>query len=95
MIKDYSYFSNFSIDVKKPGTQLKGKHFVELLSDDISWSLEYLSKKGSQEVLKFKKSELVKKISNSNYGILLARSRILDSQRFKVAGGLEDIETVK
>ena len=95
MIKDYSYFSNFSIDVKKPGTQLKGKHFVELLSDDISWSLEYLSKKGSQEVLKFNKPEFIKKIAISKDGVLFARSRILDSQRFKVAGGLEDIETVK
>ena len=95
VIKDYSDFSNFSIGVKKPGIQFKGKHFVELMSEDISWSLEYLFRKGSQEVLRFNKPEFIKKIAISKDGILFARSRILDSQRFKTAGGLEDLDTIK
>ena len=35
VIKDYFFFSNFSIGVKKPGIQFKGKYFVELKNDDI------------------------------------------------------------
>ena len=95
VIEDYSFFSNFSIGVKKPGLQFKGKHYVHLTKDDISWSLEYLFRKGTQEVLKFNKPEFVRKIAILKDGILFARSRILDSQRFKAAGGLEDLDIVK
>ena len=89
VIKDYYYFSNYSIGVKKPGIQLKGKFYVDLQDDDISWSLEYLFRKGSQEIFKFYKPDFIKKIAIKKNGILFAKSRILDSQRFRAAGGLD------
>ena len=75
---------------KKIGIQFKGKFHVNLTDDDVSRSLEYLYKKGSEEVKKFNKVDFIKKISIEKNGILLSRSRILDSQRFQLAGGLED-----
>ena len=39
--------------------------------------------------------KFMKKIAISKDGILFARSRLLDSQRFKAAGGLEDLDAVK
>ena len=75
--------------VKKPGIQFKGKYHVMITDDDVSRSLEYLYKKGTQEVLNFNKPELVKKISIEKNGILYSKSRILDCQRFQIAGGLE------
>ena len=92
VIKDYYYFSNYSIGVKKPGIQFKGKFYVDLQDDDISWSLEYLFRKGSQEIIKFYKPDFIKKIAIKKDGILFAKSRILD--RFRAAGGLEDLDTV-
>ena len=95
VIRDYSFFSNFSIGVKKPGIQFKGKFHVDVENSDISWTLDYLFRKGSQEVEKFNKPEFVKRIAISKNGILFARSRILDSQRFQAAGGMEDLDLVK
>ena len=51
VIEDYSFFSNFSIGVKKPGLRIKVKHYVDLTGNDISLSLEYLLREGTQEVM--------------------------------------------
>ena len=94
VINDYFNFSNFSIGVKKPGIQFKGKFFVDLIDDDISWSLEYLFMKGSEEVKKFCSRDFIKKIAVEKNGVLFMKSRILDTQRLQSAGGLEDLDTV-
>ena len=39
---------------------------------------------------RFNKAELVKKVSIEKNGLLYSKSRILDIQRFQLAGGLED-----
>ena len=94
VIDDYSIFSNLNVGVKKPGIQFKGKHFVDLKDDDISWSLEYLFRKGSKEALQFNTPKFVRKVAVEKSGVLFAKSRILDSQRFQAAGGMEKLDTV-
>ena len=94
VIDDYSVFSNLNVGMRKPGIQFKSKHFVDLKDEDISWSLEYLFRKGSGEIFKFCKPEFIRKVAIEKNGILFAKSRILDSQRFQAAGGLEDLDTV-
>ena len=47
--------------------------------------------KASAEVKEFYKPKFVKRISVERNGILYSRNRLLDGQRFKVAGELEDI----
>ena len=79
-----------SFGSKRPGLQFKGKYHIVLTDDDLSRSLRYLYEKGTEEVKKFNKSEFLKKIAVESYGILYSKSRILDSQRFQVAGGLEE-----
>ena len=79
--------------VKKPGTQFKGKFHVILTDDDVSRSLSYLYKKGSEEVKEFNKKDFVNKISIERNGILFLKSRILDGQRFQIAGGFENINS--
>ena len=86
--KEYE-FAGLSFGVKKPGLNFLGKHFVLLTDDEISWSLNYLFMKGSEEVKQFQKPDFIKKISVEKNGVLFAKSRILDGQRFEVAGGLE------
>ena len=85
---------NFNSIVKNSGMQFKGKYFVDLTDEDISWSLDYLFRKGSKEVSRFCKSKFVRKIAIEKDGILFAKSRILDSQRFQAAGGLEKLDGI-
>ena len=75
---------------KRPETIFKGKHFVEVTEDDLSWSLHYLFSKASLEVKKFYSSDFIKKIAVERNGLLVSRKRILDCQRFQSAGGFED-----
>ena len=82
----------YSVGVKNPGIQFKGKHFVELDDNDISWTLEYLFLKGSEEVKKFCNPDFIKKIAVEKNKILYMKNRILDVERFKVAGGLENLD---
>ena len=89
-IVDTHRFVNLEFGVKKPGIQFKGKCHILLTDDDFSRSLEYLYKKASKEVKKFNKPELVKKITIEKDQVLFSKNRILDSQRFQVAGGLEE-----
>ena len=84
----------YSVGVKKPGIQFKGEHYVELDDDDISWALEYLFQKGSEEVKKFCSPDFVKKIAIEKNKILFLKNRILDVERFKAAGGLENLDPV-
>ena len=83
-----------SFGCKKPGLQFKGKYHIVLTDDDLSRSLEYLYKKGTEEVKTFNKPEFLKKIAIESEGILYSRSRILDSQRFQIAGGLEEFDVL-
>ena len=89
-VVDIHRFVNLEFGIKKPGIQFKGKFHIILTDDDYSRCLEYLYKKASNEVKKFNKPELVKKIAIEKDQILFSRNRILDSQRFQVAGGLEE-----
>ena len=43
---------------------------------------------------RFCKSEFIRKIAIEKDGILFAKSRILDSQRFQAAGGLEELDSI-
>ena len=79
---------------KVTGRQFKGKYHILLTDLDVSLALEYLFKKGSEEVRKFNKPDLVKKLCVEKDGILMSRSRILDCIRFQVAGGLENLESL-
>ena len=81
-----------SYGTKTIGMQFKGKYHVKITDDDVSRSLAYLYKKGSEEVKKFNKMEFIKKIAVEKNGVLFSKSRILDSQRFQIAGGLEDMD---
>ena len=45
-----------------------------------------------EEVKEFNKPDLIKRISVEENGILFSKARILDSQRFQIAGGLEENE---
>ena len=56
--------------------------------------MHYFFKKGSEEV-QFYKPEYLKKICFEHEGLLLCKSRILDTQRFRVAGGLENSNILK
>ena len=82
--------ANIGFGVERPERIFKGDHYVELTNDDISWSLNYLYSKASQEVKKFYSADFIKKIAVEKNGILVSRRRILDCQRFKAAGGLEE-----
>merc|ERR1712105_448636 len=84
----------YSVGVKKPGIQFRGEYFVEIDDDDISWSLEYLFLKGSEEVKKFCNPDFVKKIAVEENKILYLKNRIMDVERFKAAGGLEKLDPV-
>ena len=63
--------------------------------DDVSRTMEYLFKKGTNEVKHFNKPEFIKKIAVENKGILFSRSRIMDGQRMSVAEGLENLDFLK
>ena len=89
-IVDTHRIKSMSFGVKKPGMQFRGNFHVNLTDDDVSRSLEYLYRKGSAEVLEFNKTEFVNRISVEKDGLLFCKSRILDGQRFQMAGGLED-----
>ena len=67
---------------------------MELEDDDISWALNYLFRKGSEEVKKFCSPDFIKKIAVEKNNILFMKNRILDVERFKVAGGLEYLDPV-
>ena len=41
----------------------KGEHHVNLSSEDISYALEFLFKKGTSEVKHFHKNDFIRKIS--------------------------------
>ena len=84
--------AGLSFGVKKPGLQFKGKHHVNLTSEDISDALNALFKRATLEVFEFNKKEFINKIAVEKSGILMSRSRIFDGQRFKVAGGLENTD---
>jgi hypothetical protein len=60
---------------------------VNIDEKNISDALEYWYKKGSLEVKHFNKPELIARIAVEKDGILFSRSRILDGQRFVMAGG--------
>ena len=51
--------------------------------------MNYWFKKGSQEVKHFNKKDMIDKIAVEKQGILFSRSRILDGQRFIIAGGFK------
>ena len=65
---------------------------MDLKDEDMSWSLEYLFRKGSVEIFMFCKPEFIRNIAIEKNGILFAKIRILE--RFQAAGGLEDLDTV-
>ena len=88
---DTHRIKSMSFGVKKPGMQFKGNYHINLTDDDVSRSLNYLYKKGSEEVRRFNKNDFVRKLSIDKNGILFLKSRILDGQRFQIAGGLEDM----
>ena len=66
-----------SFGAEKPGMNFKGEHHVNLSSEDISYALEFLFKKGTSEVKHFHKNDFIKKISVEKSDILMSRSRIL------------------
>ena len=61
---------------KVTGRQFKGKYHILLTDLDVSLALEYLFRKGSEEVKKFNKPELVKKLCVEKNGILMSLSLI-------------------
>ena len=83
---------NMSFGCKDPGMKFRGDCHVLVTDDDVAKSLEYLFKKGAEEVKKFNKPEFVKRVSINRNGILYSKTRILDNQRFQEVGGLEDMQ---
>ena len=79
---------------KVAGRQYKGRYHIPITDLDVSLALEYLFKKGTEEVKHFYKPDFIKKIAVEKDGILVSRSRILDCMRFQVAGGLESQESL-
>ena len=99
VLDEYSIFRYEAVyinfGVKKPGTQFTGSHHVDLDEEDISYALGYLFKKGTIEVKKFNKSDFLQKIAIEKNGFLFSKNRLLESQRFKAAGGLEEYEMIE
>ena len=60
----------------------------QISDEDVSNTLGYWYKKGSDEVKKFNKPEYIDRIAVEKDGILYSRSRIMDGQRFIMAAGL-------
>ena len=58
----------------------------------ISNALNALFKRATLEVFEFNKKEFINKIAVEKSGILMCKSRIFEGQRFKVAGGLENMD---
>ena len=83
-----------SFGSENPGRVFRGKFHVSLDDASISWSLNYLFSKASDEVKQFHSSDFIKKIAINKNGILVSRRRILDVQRFQAAGGLEESNLV-
>ena len=82
--------SNLSFGCENPGKTFKGKYHIMLANEDVAKALEYLFRKGSLEVKKFQKAEFVKKIAVESNQILYSKTRILDTMRFQITGGLEE-----
>ena len=89
-IVDVHRLTLMNVGMKNPGMKFKGKYHVLLSDQDLGRSLEYLFRKETEVVKKFNKPELLKKISVERSGVLMSRSRLLDGQRFQLAGGLEE-----
>ena len=83
---------NQSFGARKSGMVFKGKIYIDLSCEEISWALEFLFKKATEEVKKFNKADFIAKIAVEKNGILYCKSRILDCQRFEVAGDLETFD---
>ena len=81
--------------VKQPGLTFSGKLHIVLSEEDISSSLEYFYRKETELLMKFNKSEFLKKISVLKNGILFSRSRIIDGQRFQEAGYMENMDSFR
>ena len=69
--------------------QVLGEAFDDINEEDISRSLTYWFQKGTSEVKQFNKKEVIAKLAVEKKGILFSRSRILDGQRFLMAGGFK------
>ena len=67
---------------------------MSLTEDDVGRALKYLFSKASEEVKHFQKPEFVKKIAVDLNGILFSKTRLLDSHRFQMAGGMEEHENL-
>ena len=81
---DTELFKALVADVEKAG----GAKTID--DEDISDALAYWFLKGTQEVKKFNKKELIDKIAIEKNNILFNRSRILDGQRFVLTGGFKE-----
>ena len=79
------------------GAELQFKGTVKIPLDDeyINEALNFLFRKGSDEVRNFISKEKIKKICVENEDILFCRSRILEGQRFILAGELENSNILK
>ena len=80
--------SNLSFGCKNPGIKFKGKYHIVLTKDDVSRVFGYLFRKATLEVEKFNKSEFLMRIAVKSDGILYSKTRILDTMRFRIEGGL-------
>ena len=87
---DVLRIANLSFGCENPGIKFKGKYHILLTNEDVSMALGYLFRKGSLEVKRFCKQDFLAKISVESDEILYSKSRILDTMRFHVEGGLDE-----
>ena len=69
---------------------LKKKYFA-LTEEDLSASLTYLFRIGTEEVLRYSNEKKIDEISIKRDGVLFFKGRILDEQTLRSIGDLEDI----
>ena len=72
------------------GTKFEGTHKIQLSDEFVNDALNYLFRKASDEVQNFNQKDKIMKIGVEKEGVLFSRSRILEGQRFILAGDLKN-----
>ena len=82
--------TSVNINEEDKMARLKRKYFA-LTEEDLSASLSYLFRIGTEEVLRYTEEKKVDEISVKKDGILYFKGRIIDEQTLRSIGDLEDI----
>ena len=65
----------------------KKKRYFVLSEEDLSFSLDYLYKIGTNEVLRYTENKTIEEISVSKDGVLIYKGRLMDEQNLNIYWG--------